>query len=92
MSNICVFSGEFLFLDYIIVSNGTSVKHIKSSAFKLSKYFKSTSKFISVHGAESDWIIVDINSILIHLMLLKSRDFYDLDSLYLENSKKVTLF
>ncbi len=93
MSNISVFSGDILFLDYVIVSNGTSVKHIKSASFKMSKYFKSKSNFsISISGIDSDWVVVDIGSVIVHLMLLKSRSFYDLDSLYLEHSKKLSIF
>ncbi|HIH2763526.1 MAG TPA: RsfS/YbeB/iojap family protein [Candidatus Azoamicus sp.] len=90
MSNVSVFSGEILFLDYIVVSNGTSIKHIKSTSFKILKYFKFNSNIsASVSGINSDWVVIDIESILIHLMLLKSRNFYDLDSLYIENSKKL---
>ncbi|HIH2762579.1 MAG TPA: RsfS/YbeB/iojap family protein [Candidatus Azoamicus sp. MARI] len=92
MSNISVFSGDILFLDYIVLSTGTSVKHIKSSAFKMSKYFKSRFNPISLSGLDSDWVIVDVNSVLIHLMILKSRNIYDLDSLYSEKFKKINFF
>lgn len=93
MSNISVFSGDVLFLDYIIVSNGTSVKQIKSTSLNMSKYFKSKSKFfISISGINSDWVVIDAGSILIHLMLLKSRTFYDLDALYSENAVKLNIF
>ncbi|HIH2763210.1 MAG TPA: ribosome silencing factor [Candidatus Azoamicus sp.] len=93
MSNISVFNGDVLFLDYIIVSNGTSTKHIKSTSFKLLKYFKSKSKIsLSISGIDSDWVVIDVGSMLIHLMLLKSRNFYDLDSLYLETTAKINIF
>lgn len=93
MSNISIFSGDILNLDYIIISNGTSIKHIKTTSFKIIKYFKSKyMTSVSVAGVNSDWIVVDGDSILVHLMLLKSRNFYDLDSLYIGQVEKIVIF
>lgn len=91
--NISVFSGNILYLDYIIIANGTSLKHIKSSSFNLSIYLKKNlNQNILISGRNSDWFIIESNFILIHIMLEKSRIFYNLDSLYKDITKEIFLF
>jgi len=92
-SQIAVYDASFISSEYIVLANGKSVKHIRHMAFKLSNYFKKkyTDK-IFLSGVKSDWIVVDIDSIILHLMISYSRTYYNLDLLYLETSKKVNIF
>lgn len=93
VSDVAVFNGDFLYSDYIIIANGTSLKHIKNTAFKVSMYFKKNfNQFVIISGVNSDWVVLDVKSVLVHLMSYKSRNFYDLDSLYKNTSKEVFLF
>jgi len=38
---------------------------------------------------ESGWVIIDLNSILIHIMLVELRDYYDLDKVLEEKADTV---
>lgn len=91
--DINVFDGKFLLMDYVVVSSGTSNKHIRHVAINFSNYFKKFySRKIKTSGINSDWVVLEIEDIVVHLMLLQSRHFYSLDFFYKENSSIIAMF
>jgi len=67
--------------DYMIIASGTSTRHVKSIADNLVVEVKSygARPLGSEGGAASDWILVDLGDIVVHVMLPASREFYDLE-------------
>ncbi len=70
--------------DYMIVCTGRSQRHLQS----LAETLVSTSKVekIAVRSVEgrrnSEWIVVDLYDVVVHLMLVQTRDFYRLEELW----------
>ncbi|WP_020409348.1 ribosome silencing factor [Hahella ganghwensis] len=67
--------------DYMIIASGTSNRHVKSIADNLVTEVKANGvrPFGSEGGAASDWILVDLGDIVVHVMLPAAREFYDLE-------------
>ncbi|OZG71953.1 ribosome silencing factor [Hahella sp. CCB-MM4] len=67
--------------DYMIIASGTSNRHVKSIADNLVTEVKASGvrPLGSEGGAASDWILVDLGDIVVHVMLPAAREFYDLE-------------
>lgn len=71
--------------DFIILGTGRSEKHIESSLEKLRTSLKQEGickNIPVVEGEPSNWILLDLNSIIVHLFTEESRKLYDLDTLW----------
>lgn len=70
--------------DYIIIATCTSTKHLFSSLNKIKQKIKIHYKLsnIIISGKKTDWVVIYIEDIVIHLMLENCRKLYDLESLY----------
>ncbi|AGF48209.1 iojap-like protein [Candidatus Kinetoplastibacterium oncopeltii TCC290E] len=72
----------FLFDEMIIVTS-SSDRHGRAIASNLYKIKGKLDKHIKIEGIENgDWIIVDLEDIVIHIMQREYRDLYDLESLW----------
>lgn len=78
--------------DTIIICSGTSNRHVKSLSEKLTYSIKEVGlKPLGVEGGDqADWVLVDLGEVIIHVMLSKTRDFYDLESLWEYNEANVS--
>lgn len=67
--------------DFMVVASGTSSRHVKSLADNVVSEAKDKgAKPVGVEGgATSDWILVDLGSVVVHVMLPAARTFYDLE-------------
>ncbi|ABC32495.1 MULTISPECIES: ribosome silencing factor [Hahella] len=67
--------------DYMVIASGTSNRHVKSIADNVIAEVKANGgrPLGSEGGAASDWILVDLGDIVVHVMLPSSREFYDLE-------------
>ena len=71
-------------LDYMVVASGTSNRHVKSLADNVCMEAKKQGmRPIGVEGQDAgEWVLVDFGDVVVHLMLPATRDFYDLERLW----------
>jgi len=76
---------QTIIADYFVIATGTSSTHIRSLAgeveFQLKEKLDKEPSRIS--GRESaDWIIIDYDSVLVHIFNSEARDYYKLEKLW----------
>ncbi len=76
--------GKTSITDIMIVASGTSDRHVKSIAQTVA--FKAKQAGEAPLGSEGlddgEWVLVDLNGVVVHVMLPKVRDFYHLERLW----------
>lgn len=70
--------------DLMIICSGRSTRHIKSIADNLvAQAKKHHVSDLHIEGDEdSEWVLVDMGDIVVHIMLPTTRAFYDLEALW----------
>lgn len=70
--------------DIMIVCSGNSARHVKAIADHVLEGLKDHKRdILGVEGTEdSEWVLVDLGRIVIHIMLPQARDFYQLEKLW----------
>jgi ribosome-associated protein len=70
--------------DYMIIVSGTSNRHVKALSRCVIDDAKSAGFVpIGVEGLEEgEWVLVDLADVVVHIMLPKVRDFYDIERLW----------
>jgi ribosome-associated protein len=71
-------------MDYLVIASGTSSRHVKSLADNVCMQAKKQGlRPLGVEGEDAgDWVLVDFGDIVVHVMLPATRDFYDLERLW----------
>ncbi len=70
--------------DFMVVASGSSNRQVKALADNvIVEAKKAGTAPIGVEGQESgEWILIDLVDVIVHVMLPKVRDFYDLERLW----------
>ena len=70
--------------DYMVVASGTSNRHVKALVDNVSEKAKAAGhRPIGIEGAEGgEWVLLDLQDTLVHVMLPKVREFYNLEKLW----------
>ena len=70
--------------DYMMVASGTSNRHVKALAEAVSdKAREAGHKPIGIEGTEGgEWVLLDLQDVLVHVMLPRVREFYNLEKLW----------
>lgn len=68
----------------IIIANATSKRHVKALADKLGATAKEAGLMpLGREGdKDSDWTLVDLGAVVVHIMTPQAREFYDLEGLW----------
>ncbi len=76
------------FTDRMVFASGTSNRHVISIAQSVVDASKKAN--VSPLGVEGedigDWVLVDLGDIVVHVMLPETRDFYEIERLWSEQS------
>jgi len=76
--------GRSSITDIMVIASGTSDRHVKSLAESVAFQAKTAGEVpLGLEGVnEGEWALVDLNSVVVHIMLPKVRDFYQLERLW----------
>jgi len=76
--------GRSSIADYIVIASGRSSRHLRSMADHLVMRLKAAgTPPLGVEGErEGEWVLIDTGDIILHLMLPKIRDFFNIESLW----------
>ncbi|MEG8099300.1 ribosome silencing factor [Candidatus Liberibacter brunswickensis] len=77
-------SSRSLICDNMVIASGKSTKHVSSIADNLVSYLKKKKiKVFSIEGLmTSNWILIDIGDVMVHVFHPESRKIYDLESMW----------
>lgn len=77
-------TGKSSMTDLLFFATGNSTRHVKSIADSV--VIKSKESGVDVLGTEgkgsAEWVLVDLNDVIVHVMLEKTREFYQLEKLW----------
>lgn len=78
--------------DHMVVASGTSSRHVQTIADHLVTAAKKAGfRPLGVEGGSgSEWVLVDLADVVVHVMLPKARSFYNLEKLWAVDAAPVT--
>jgi ribosome-associated protein len=70
--------------DTIVIATGTSDRHVKSLASRVqSRAREAGYRSVGMEGErEGEWVLVDLQDVIVHVMLPRIREFYALEKLW----------
>lgn len=76
--------------DYMVVASGTSSRHVKALADAVAdKAREAGHRPGGIEGEDGgEWVLLDLGDTLVHVMLPRVRDFYNLEKLWLLSPAK----
>jgi ribosome-associated protein len=70
--------------DFMVIASGTSDRHVRSVAQRIVERTKEAG--FRPHGIEgqqdSEWVLIDLNDMIVHVMFPRVREFYGLEKLW----------
>lgn len=83
-------TGQNPLTDWFVIASGNSTRHVKSMAEKVALKAKAAGhQPLGIEGErEGEWVLVDLNDVIVHLMLPQSRAFYNLEKLWEASSQQ----
>lgn len=85
--------GKTTVTDYMVLATGTSDRHINALADYVSEKVKEEGvvPLGQEGGVGSDWVLLDLGDIILHLMTDQARGFYQLEKLWSVENKAEAL-
>ena len=83
-------SGRNPLTELFVIASGNSSRHVKSMANNLIMQAKAAGcQPLGVEGhRHGEWVLVDLNDVIVHLMLPQTRAFYNLEKLWQTSSDR----
>ncbi|TEW54932.1 ribosome silencing factor [Psychromonas sp. RZ22] len=74
--------------DTLIICTGTSKRHVRSIAEQTALAAKNAGEVpLGVEGLEgSEWVLIDMGNVVVHVMQDETRQFYQLEKLWTETA------
>lgn len=84
--------GKSSFTDYMVIATGTSDRHIKALCNYVAAELKE--KGVTPRGIEgaqgSEWVLMDLGDVVLHVMTAQTREFYQLEKLWsIDNTENI---
>jgi ribosome-associated protein len=76
--------GKTSITDFMVLATGTSQRHIQSlSDYVVEKVKENGFLPLGIEGEQgSEWVLLDLGDIILHLMTAQTREFYQLEKLW----------
>ena len=77
--------GKSALADHMVIASGTSSRHVKSLADHVVQAMKKKYGVVALGSEGTDvaeWVLVDFDSVVLHVMQPPIREFYDLERLW----------
>ena len=70
--------------DFMVIANGRSARHVRAVAEAVVQQCKDHNyRPLGIEGADGgEWVLVDMADVVVHVMLPKVREFYELEKLW----------
>ena len=80
--------GKSSFTDILVIAGGNSSRQVKALADSVVEKAKANGvQPLGIEGeTESSWVLVDLGDVVVHVMLPDTRDFYNLEKLWGEDT------
>lgn len=75
--------GKTSITDYMVVATATSNRHAKSLCDYVVEKAKENQQLpLGIEGEGTDWVLVDLGDVILHVMTGQAREFYQLEKLW----------
>lgn len=75
--------GKSSIADHMIIASGRSTRHVAAMAGKLEQRAKKAGYKARVEGLpNADWVLIDMNDVIVHLFRPEVRSFYNLERMW----------
>ncbi len=76
--------GKSSMADYLIIASGTSQRHLNSLAQRIGDYVrgKFNTHALMEGQQQSDWVLVDLGDVIVHLFRPEARRLYNLEKFW----------
>ncbi|MFA5982987.1 MAG: ribosome silencing factor [Methylococcaceae bacterium] len=84
--------GKTSITDYMVIATGTSDRHLRSLCEHVGEKAKENGvKPLGMEGElGSDWVLLDLGDVIVHVMTAQTREFYQLEKLWSVDRPKET--
>ena len=91
--NVIDVRGKSALTDFMVIASGTSSRQVSSLAEILqTALHKEKIRALSLEGrSEGEWVLMDLNDVIVHLFKPETRDHYNLETLWTEGEKNISV-
>ncbi|MBS0186204.1 MAG: ribosome silencing factor [Proteobacteria bacterium] len=84
--------GKSALTDFMVLASGTSSRQVSSLAETLEAMLHKEKIYaLSIEGrSEGEWVLIDLNDVIVHLFKPETRAHYNLETLWTEGEKNIS--